>query len=128
MSNETPQLGQRIKAARIKLGLSQTELAAATKVSQEAISKYERGISKNPRSNIMFKLAVALGETPEFLQFGTGRKRKKYSAGNKQTDKEYRELLLSMSEFQEAVEAGASKEELTRILKEVVNCARAKIK
>ena len=127
MTFEIPPLGQRIKAARIKLGLTQTELATVIKVRQEAISKYERGISKSPRSNHMLKLAEALGETPEFLQFGTRCKRKKSAVVNNRINGEYRAVLLSMTEFQEAVEASVKDEELIRSLEVVVKCAKSKL-
>jgi len=50
-------IGKRIKKARIKLGLSQAQLATTAKTSQETISKYERGVSKSPRSDVMFRIA-----------------------------------------------------------------------
>ena len=67
-------MGKRIKNARTKLGLKQSELAAAVKINQVTISKYETDFTKNPRSNIMFGIAAALGTTPEYLQFGTTQK------------------------------------------------------
>jgi transcriptional regulator with XRE-family HTH domain len=64
-------VSERIKSARLKLALSQAELAASVKISQETISKYERGVRKNISSSVLFEIAAALGVTPEYLQFGT---------------------------------------------------------
>lgn len=50
---------QRIKAARINLGLSQSDLAKAAGVAPGQINRYEFGTNR-PRDHILNKLAVAL--------------------------------------------------------------------
>ena len=80
-------IGKRIKDTRIKLGLTQVELAQSVEISQEAISKYERSVSKSPRSDVMFRIAKTLRVTPEYLQLGTRQK------PIKNTDSEIQNLL-----------------------------------
>ena len=48
-----------VKQERIKLGLSQTELAKKLNVSQQAVNKWELG-KTNPRAEIIPQLAAAL--------------------------------------------------------------------
>jgi transcriptional regulator with XRE-family HTH domain len=64
-------IGLRIKDKRIKLGLNQSQLAEAVGVNQVTISKYESGKIESPPSYVLFKMAVFLETTPEYLLFGT---------------------------------------------------------
>ncbi|WP_459941386.1 helix-turn-helix domain-containing protein, partial [Deferrisoma palaeochoriense] len=59
-------IGERIKAARRRAGISQRELAERAGVSAMAISKYERGLAV-PRSGVLIQLARALDVKVEFL-------------------------------------------------------------
>lgn len=56
-------LGRRIKAARYLAGYSQTELAAALKVNQTTVSKWERGLHP-PQYTHRRQLALVLGGKP----------------------------------------------------------------
>lgn len=67
-------LGKRIRAARIKLGLSQSMLAKAAKVNVMTVSRYEIGARKGLRVSTLFKLAAALKTSPEYLMLGTRQK------------------------------------------------------
>lgn len=60
----------RIKQARIKKGLSQSDLAKAIGVHVTNISRYERGENR-PTSDVLTKLANALGTTVDFLMSGS---------------------------------------------------------
>lgn len=53
-------IGERIKAARTKAGLTQAQLAERTGVAMITISQYERGI-RQPRMEQLRKIAFALG-------------------------------------------------------------------
>lgn len=55
-------LGERIRESRIRLGMTQLQLAEATRVPKESISRIERGLNQ-PRSATLAKLAPSLGMT-----------------------------------------------------------------
>ena len=57
---------QRLKTAREKAGLSQSELAAQCGLTIRSISAYETGRA-NPRGVTLHKLAAALGVSPAWL-------------------------------------------------------------
>ncbi len=59
-------IGKRIREARKKEGLTQTELAEKIGVMHSAIYKYETGIVDIPASKIQ-KIAAALNVTPAYL-------------------------------------------------------------
>jgi transcriptional regulator with XRE-family HTH domain len=52
--------GHRVRARRMMLGMSQTELGAALDVTCQQIQKYERGINR-VSPNVLEKLAATLG-------------------------------------------------------------------
>ena len=56
----------KVKEARISLGLSQTQLAQEVGVSPRSVQAYERG-EKTPRAAMMAKLAKALQVSIKFL-------------------------------------------------------------
>jgi transcriptional regulator with XRE-family HTH domain len=58
--------GTRVSRARLERGLSQHELALASGVTQQTISKVERG-TVCPHDRLKLRLAVALGRSPETL-------------------------------------------------------------
>jgi transcriptional regulator with XRE-family HTH domain len=64
--------GLRIRKLREAMGMSQTELARAAKVSQATVSDYETDEIKHHRASVLMKLAAALGTTPEYLVTGDG--------------------------------------------------------
>jgi len=59
-------VGKRIKAARQALGLSQSDLAGMTDVSQPTVANWEKG-SHAPRHAALSKIAGALESTPAAL-------------------------------------------------------------
>jgi transcriptional regulator with XRE-family HTH domain len=67
-------LGKRIRATRIKLGLSQPRLAKLAKMNVMTISRYETGVRKGLRVSSLLKLAVALKTSPEYLVYGNRHK------------------------------------------------------
>lgn len=55
-----------LRTARLRAGMSQKELAAATGLAQDAISQMENGMdSRNPTRNTIQKIATALNLQPE---------------------------------------------------------------
>jgi transcriptional regulator with XRE-family HTH domain len=58
-SGELQQLGRRIRAARIALGLSQEELAYESDIDRSYIGGVERG-ERNITFNVLCKIATAL--------------------------------------------------------------------
>lgn len=60
-------VGERIKAARLKLGLTQEELGARVGVKRAAINKYETGRVENIKRSMQIKLADALHVSPVSL-------------------------------------------------------------
>ncbi len=66
---ELRSFGQRLRALRLGLELSQAELARRIGRHQTAIGPYERD-EYMPSRDVVEKLAGALGTSPEYLQFG----------------------------------------------------------
>lgn len=64
-------IGERIKARRIELTLSQKELGKRTKVSRAAVSQWENGDTKGLRPDNLLAAARALGVSVEWLVTGT---------------------------------------------------------
>ena len=62
-------LGQRIKAARERSGISQAQLAAAVGRSQSTVAEWETG-GTDPRRNIVEKIAETLDVEVTWLEFG----------------------------------------------------------
>lgn len=58
--------GARVSRARRDLGLSQSELAKASSVTQQTISKVERG-TVCPHDTLKIRMAIALGQPPALL-------------------------------------------------------------
>jgi len=61
-------IGERVKAKRLELGLSQEELAVRSKTTQQSIVNVETGKTKSPRN--LLDLAKALNVSPEYLKDG----------------------------------------------------------
>lgn len=59
--------GERIKAARIAAGMTQSELAEKVGVKFSAIHKYETGLIVNLKRDTIGKLAKALDVKPSYL-------------------------------------------------------------
>ena len=70
MANET--IGDRLKARRLELGITQTELAKKVGLSQSAIAHIEKGIREKPRE--LLEIARALKINPVYLSTGKGSK------------------------------------------------------
>lgn len=65
--------GRRIRSLRKERGLTQEELAEATRLSAEYISRVERGLA-SPSFKIIARLADTLGVTPGvFFDFKEGK-------------------------------------------------------
>lgn len=63
-------LGERLKQARLRLGLTQMQLAAKARLGQSAISSLESGNSRWAQSPNLLKLAIALDVDPYWLETG----------------------------------------------------------
>lgn len=64
--------GQRIRWLRERRQLSQHALAKAINVRQPALSQIERGVSKNPASTTLLRIAAVLEANPEWIINGRG--------------------------------------------------------
>lgn len=71
------QLADRIKAERLRLGLSQETLADRANVTQGAIQKIEAG-RRTPNVLIVADVAVALGVAMDWLVLGEGPKKRRF--------------------------------------------------
>jgi len=60
-------IGERIKALRLKKGLSQRELARQAGVRQATLADLETGIRTETRTDIARRLARVLGVTVDYL-------------------------------------------------------------
>lgn len=66
----TPELGRRVAALRQKRGMSQHELAEASKLTVEAVSRIERA-TREPRIGTLSRLATGLGVSlPQLVDLG----------------------------------------------------------
>ncbi|WP_208951906.1 LexA family transcriptional regulator [Rahnella sp. ChDrAdgB13] len=65
-------LAERLIGRRNLMNLTQEGLAKKAGVTRVAISKAELGLTKNFNSNTLFKIAIALNCSPEWLQKGVG--------------------------------------------------------
>jgi transcriptional regulator with XRE-family HTH domain len=65
-------IGDRLRQARLEAGLTQSQLAEASVISQQMISKIERGASVGTTS--LVPLALTCGVRPEWLHTGIGAK------------------------------------------------------
>lgn len=64
-------IAERIKQQRLKLGLTQVELAGRVGITQQSLQKIEDGQTRNPRK--ILELATALDCTAEWLMHGKSR-------------------------------------------------------
>jgi transcriptional regulator with XRE-family HTH domain len=60
-------LGDRIRQRREVLGLTQSDLAAMTKMRQNMISRLEHGDTPNPGADVLKRLALALRVSIDWL-------------------------------------------------------------
>ncbi len=58
MLEEAEEIGRRAKRARLRLGMTQTDLAAALNRTQGWVSKVERGLIELDRVGLLNKLAA----------------------------------------------------------------------
>ncbi|MDQ3821874.1 MAG: helix-turn-helix domain-containing protein [Actinomycetota bacterium] len=65
------QFGRNLRAARARLGLSQTEVGARARLHRTEVSLLERG-ERDPRLSTIVRVAVALDVPPAALLEGTG--------------------------------------------------------
>ena len=64
-------VGERLRSRRLKMGLSQTELAAAAEVTFQQVQKYERGTNRISAGRII-QFAERLGVAPAYFVEGFG--------------------------------------------------------
>jgi transcriptional regulator with XRE-family HTH domain len=60
-------LGERLRTARERQGLSQQEVAKSAHITQQALSRYESGARQHVRSDVLIRLADALGCSTDYL-------------------------------------------------------------
>ena len=63
-------LTDRIRVARKRAGLSQTDIAKALRISPAAVNHWEQGFSKNIKLEHFFALASLLKQDPQWLATG----------------------------------------------------------
>lgn len=61
-----PNLGEKIRALRLRKGLSQIELAKLAEIYQKNISRYEKGTT-DPSASAIKRIADALGVSTDYL-------------------------------------------------------------
>jgi len=66
-NNQENKLGKKIKALRLKFGLSQDEFARKADIPYTTLTKIETGVIKKPSVFVMAKLAKTLGVSIEDL-------------------------------------------------------------
>ena len=107
--------GQRLRALRLELGLSQATLAERANVTPEYISRIERG-AVGPSMEVIAKLAHALGVPPQALFAFDVTPRVKDRVLSRMADllregsSEERHLILKLSETVMMVKRGRKRE------------------
>ena len=71
MNDLDQRIGERLRSRRFKMGLSQTELAAAAGITFQQVQKYERGTNRISASR-MIQFAEKLGVSPAYFVEGFG--------------------------------------------------------
>jgi transcriptional regulator with XRE-family HTH domain len=84
---------ERIKEARVKKGLSQSQLAKAIGVHVTNISRYERGENR-PTSDVLTKLANELDVTADFLMDGSMDDKAQSSISDKELLTQFQKVSL----------------------------------
>lgn len=65
-------LGDRIKEARLRVGMTQSALAKKCGIAPPSLHGLENGRSKSMRQTTLLRMARALSTSPEWLAFGSG--------------------------------------------------------
>lgn len=84
-------IGNRLRQARLDAGLSQFSLAEQSGISQQMISKIERGESSS--TTVLVPLAIACGVRPEWLHAGQGKETEEHATAKECI--EIRELVAA---------------------------------
>lgn len=90
---------ERIIKARTARGMNQSDLAAALKVSPQAVQKWENG--GMPRSSRIAEIAKALGVTEQYLLVGDG------SAPQANASSDSRDDLIQIAQYSTGGQGGA---------------------
>ncbi|MBX3628097.1 MAG: helix-turn-helix domain-containing protein [Rhizobacter sp.] len=89
-------LGERLKSARERIGLSQVSLAELVGINQSTISDLERGINSDPGAERLIRLAEALKVDPKHLLFGDEAPLNKEGSAQTEPKSEEQEDLQSL--------------------------------
>jgi transcriptional regulator with XRE-family HTH domain len=84
-------IGERIKELRVQKKLTQTDLAKLVKLTYIQIGRYEANKS-NPSSDVLQRLAHALGTTTDFLMKGTEDEAVAAQLSDKELLKQYKQV------------------------------------
>jgi len=71
MASDSRGLATRLKGLREKQGLSMSEIARRARISKAYLSQLEHGESSQPSYDVLGRLAVALGSSPDYLAGGS---------------------------------------------------------
>ena len=93
-------LGVRVKMLRLEKKWSQAELAKHAGVSQPTISLYENEPGAAYRAEVLFKIAAALGVSPEYLKTGVGVKN---LSDLKADDQEFLKVMAGLTADEKAI-------------------------
>ena len=78
MKKEVPSLAKKLKKLRDELLLTQKEVADKAHITESAYRAYELG-DRNPKPEILDRIAKALGVRPEYLSAPTFRNRREFA-------------------------------------------------
>lgn len=107
-NNEIMKIGDRIKGAREKAGMSQSELARKMGIRASSVQEWERN-ETSPRRHRIKPLAEALEVTPEWLEFGTapsGSNLKLVDAAEKESEPFPSEKYALIPRYEAKISAG----------------------
>lgn len=109
-------IGDRLKAERVRAGLTLEQAGAVVGKSKQAISQIERGVTKNPEAATLEPLARHLGVSLQWLMTGKGsREAAAAPAAPSQLQRPDPVILIETLDFLEKAYGGLGKEFSLRV-------------
>jgi len=107
-------LGERLRIARERMGLKQTQVKDRTNVNNKTLSGYENNVS-DPDTNTLVTLADLYGVSYEWLLTGTGEMTKKEKPISSLTEKDERDIGKRMAKIRNDLIEGISDHDNTSL-------------
>ena len=107
-------LGERLRIARDRVGLKQTQVKERTNVNNKTLSGYENNVSE-PDTNTLVTLANLYNVSYEWLLTGTGNMIKKDKSTSKLTEKDEQDIGKRMAKIRNDLKEGINDDDKTSL-------------